>query len=360
MDMNITLEAWNNHFVKSFIPNIIFNMFCLIIGFVGNMSVLLVYSLKMKNNNEDRYFIPVLASLDLIATFLSTVLHVSDYLFFVNYPTESLCVALNFLSCFTSTASAHMLFLIGVQRYLKICRPHGFKMTLFWKRIAIVILLFLCLSYSIPIVIASGVREFDWNYKGKNVTGYACSVSGNKNHSGFNSRLFYSVLLILLFVNIIATFAVYAPIGKVIYKRYEKTKSLYKSPGVADDINKSANDEGNKHVMTSEGSYKGDNERYVENNQDLQRVRRSTVNFNIMFLTMVFFYLVSFIPTLTMFVITSKDTLYWFKQADVELNVYIWLNRLFILHHVVNPFVYTLFDFKFRDCLKLLIRWKTL
>ncbi|CAC5390865.1 unnamed protein product [Mytilus coruscus] len=359
MDMNITLKAWNNHFVKSFIPNIIFNMFCLTIGFVGNMSVLLVYTLKMKNNNEDRYFIPVLASLDLTATCLSTVLHVTDYFYFVSYPVESLCVVLNFLSCFTSTASAHMLFVIGVQRYFKICRPHGFQMTLFWKRIAIVILLFLCLSYSIPIVIASGVRKFDWSYKGNNVTGYACSVSGNENYSGFNSRLFYSVLLILLFVNIIATFAVYAPIGKVIYKRYENTKSLYNSAGV-DDNNKTVNEDGNKHVMTAEGSYKGEHQKYVENHQDLKRVRRSTVNFNIMFLTMVFFYLVSFLPTLTMFVITSKDTFYWFKQADVELNVYIWLNRLFIVHHVVNPFVYTCFDFKFRDSLKLLIKWKTL
>ncbi|XP_052058956.1 neuropeptides B/W receptor type 1-like [Mytilus californianus] len=56
-----TVSDWNDYFAIILIPNSIFLVLYLSLGITGNSLVIAVYRLRMKQQSEDRYFIPVLA-----------------------------------------------------------------------------------------------------------------------------------------------------------------------------------------------------------------------------------------------------------------------------------------------------------
>ncbi|XP_071125261.1 5-hydroxytryptamine receptor 2C-like [Mytilus edulis] len=357
MDLNTTKEEWNTNYVKTLIPNIIFNIICLIIGFTGNSVVLFVYFFKMKYRREDRFFIPVLTVFDLIAGTASTIFHITDYFYFVSYPSEAVCVGLNFTIGLTSTASAHMLLVIGMQRYLKICRPHGFQLTLVRRRIAIFVIVGVSLSFSIPIAIVTGLKNVTGTFKGYKVTGISCSNVANTS-SVFNSQIFFGCLLIVLAINTIATVVVYIPIGRIIHKRLVVMTATNSK---AEETSTTENKESTNQIQNNcqgRNMFTDSNvsQPRTEDPKGLQRARKSRVNFNMMFFTLVIFYMLSYTPTLIMFVITTSDSLYWYKLSSSKLNLYIFLNRLFVIHHIVNPFVYGYFDLVFRKSLSQVFR----
>jgi hypothetical protein len=46
---------------------------CLLLGVIGNSCVLFIYIFKMKQHREDRYFIPILALVDLMASMFASI-----------------------------------------------------------------------------------------------------------------------------------------------------------------------------------------------------------------------------------------------------------------------------------------------
>jgi len=174
--MGTNVDDWNSHYINVFIPNIVWNILCLLLGLIGNSCVLFIYIFKMKQHREDRYFIPILAWLDLMASFFASIYYITDYVYFITYPSSRFCTAIAFLTFYTSALSGHCLLLIGIQRYLKICRPRGFQTTLFWRRVTLLLMICVATSYSVPIIFAAGNKNVDWTFKGRNVTlRYKCS-----------------------------------------------------------------------------------------------------------------------------------------------------------------------------------------
>ena len=62
-----TLEKWNKELAAKLIPDTIYLVIYLIIGCIGNSVVICVYARRNYLNNEDRFFIPILAIFDLVA-----------------------------------------------------------------------------------------------------------------------------------------------------------------------------------------------------------------------------------------------------------------------------------------------------
>ena len=83
--MGTYVDDWNSHYINVFIPNIVWNILCLLLGLIGNSCVLFIYIFKMKQHREDRYFIPILAWLDLMASMLATIYYITDYFYFIAY-----------------------------------------------------------------------------------------------------------------------------------------------------------------------------------------------------------------------------------------------------------------------------------
>jgi len=393
--MGTYVDDWNSQYINVFIPNIIWIILCLFLGLIGNSCVLFMYIFKMKQHREERYFIPILALLDLMASIFASIYDITDYFYFVTYPFSRLCTAIVFLSFCTSGLSGHCLLLVGIQRYLKICRPRGFQMTLFWRRVAILIIMCVTISYSVPILFAAGNKNVDWTFKGRNITGITCSINAQDNPDFIS--VFYPATLVIIITNIIATTAVYIPIGCVIYKTfYKKNETRCSVNSRSSDSIKviSADDNFSKELECktifqkhSYGKKKseiptditknvvciGKLDRIQSNLSSSTRTsiisrrrRRSTtrgaktaVNFNSMFLAIVLFYMLSYISTGTMFIVSSKHSLYWFKLPDIELGILMWVQRIYIVNHVVNPLIYGYFDIYFRESIISIFKCKT-
>jgi hypothetical protein len=391
--MEAYVDDWNSHYINVFIPNIIWNILCLLLGVIGNSCVLFIYIFKMKQHREDRYFIPILAWLDLMASFFASIYQFTDYLYFVTYPSSGFCTAIVFLSFCTSALSGHCLLLVGIQRYLKICRPRGFQMTLIWRRVAILIIMCVAIGYSVPILIAAGNRSVDWTFKGRNVTGIYCSMNV-QDKPEFRS-VFYPAILVIIIANIIATTTVYIPVGCAIYKTfYKKNETSWSVNSRSSDSIKVISADNNfsneleckpifkKHLYGKKKTeiptditknvvcigilYKtqcnlssSTKTSTISRRRTTIRGAKTAVNFNSMFLAIVLFYMLSYIPTGIMFIVSSKHSLYWFKLPDIELCILMWAQRIYIVNHVVNPLIYGYFDIYFRESIKSIFKCKT-
>ena len=88
------------------------------------------------------------------------------------------------------------------------------------------------------------------------------------------------------------------------------------------------------------------------------RKTKIKVNFNVMFITIVIFYLLSYIPTGVMFIVSATGPLYWFKLPDIQFGILICLQRFYIVNQIVNPFIYGYFDIYFRESIKSFFKCK--
>lgn len=390
-------EEWNAHYMDILIPNIIWTIVCFILGFVGNSFVLWFYIFRIKRQHrEDRYFIPILAFMDLTANLFSTTHNGIEYFFFVTFPSSQLCTALCFGGFFTSGASTHILLVIGIQRYLIVCRPRGFYMTLFWRRFAIIVTTCVVTSYSIPILFAAGNKTVEWTFNGQNVTGIICSLNA-QDKPAFSS-IYYPATLVVLVANIMATVVAYVPVGYVIYKRFYNRKfNKYAvntgntnlqptelsvvddlvqetTSGIKSDKHCSEINESSKNVENTENLTKGvvsigntDENSIISASSitkskyivvKVSRETKTKLNFNGLFITIVIWYLLSYIPTAIMFIVSATDRLYWFKLSDIQLGILTCLQRFYIVNHIVNPFIYGYFDIYFRESIKSFFKCK--
>jgi len=314
---------------------------------------------------------------------------------YCSYPSRIFCKTIRFLTYTTLVVSAHLLSVIGIQRYMKICRPLRPQMILFWRRIAVAVTIIGSAGYSSPILLSAGIVEFQTTFKGRNVTVKSCSWNAQQSKQ-FNT-VYSSITLAFVLFNIIAIIAVYVPISRAIYKSLTKKKldvnhcddhshEMATSSSAADPTHKKDLLTGNGVKTTNKSSraiveHSSDTENQVlkfiaehnartrqSDNRSGQllarpkttvnsikiqnRKRRSKVNFSRMFLIIVIIYLLSYIPTATMFFVKSKEKFYWHKLPDFQLNLQLFIIRFNIVKNIVNQFIYGYFDFKFRKYMK--------
>lgn len=72
-------------------------------------------------------------------------------------------------------------------------------------------------------------------------------------------------------------------------------------------------------------------------------------NFTYMFITIIIFYLLSYLPTFIVILLATGDPFhYWYSMDIVTLNFIMLLRRSSIINHIVNPFIYGYFDRAYR------------
>lgn len=119
------------------LPGTVFISLAGVLGIFGNIIVIALYWCKIQDENGDRYFIPVLAVVDLLGSMSMTAYNVMDNYFFFNYPSETCCRWLTFSCMINGFLSPALLLIIAVQRHKKVCRSGDFS--LFWRRVSIAI-----------------------------------------------------------------------------------------------------------------------------------------------------------------------------------------------------------------------------
>ena len=362
---------------NAFLLNTVIYSIVTISGIVGNVFILIMYSIQSWNNQmESRYFIPKLAFYDLIVCLMYLIFGViSNYAKEILFYSEGLCKFLYFSTFFSTMTSNAFLLAISVQRFLMICRPLGRQMDLFRRRIVAALVIIINIVLSVPEIFVAGHEVGTRLYKEKleKVT-IRCSLS-NQQYPTF--QIIYHSFVILVWISyLIATIGMYAPIICVIYRHFKQrmnktdesdvtiSKEDYRTRkehiNVADHMEK--RDKVSEHSSStdvklsqtekvaseeSNESKRNKDTGVVPMRKPTKKAKTPVTNFNMMFFTIIFIYVLAYVPTIVMIILTSLD---YFKDTVLIENYGILdlLVRFYVVNHAANPFVYAFFDLQMR------------
>lgn len=357
-----------------------------VIGVLGNAIILYFYLFRIKERGE-RYFIPLLAVVDLLGCVISPAY------FLVSYLSSTVCQVLYFLQIWIPGISGFTLLLISIQRYLLVCRPFGPRMTQYWKRVSFGIVCFVSLAYSVPLLATAGVYEENNTIMNQTVTIKVCTYA---LHPTSSMSAYFIVLCLIVLFNIMLTAGFYIPVLRRINVslRFSSQKYEIQNEGYSGSnsetiptfvINNGSLDHeqsGNssqthavdleKNTTVSNSIKQAPTEKTDElqnkketngslnntsnNNKSAERKREKTYRMEsaqrrvtIMFFSIIVVYVLTYIPPLVIMVLLSNFEGKSFEtMTPLDFGVRVYLGRIVILNHIVNPLMYGLFDTKFR------------
>ena len=344
MDMeNISWFAEQSElYSKQLLPNTVIQQITGVFGILGNIIVLLMYTRYIHDTKGTRYFIPILALVDLAGCISNvTKFQLEDTMRYF-YANLWLCRALQFFMVLFGILSALMIFVIALQRYLLICRPLGPQMTIKRRRLTCLIAFVLAFggaATSTPFI------EVDV-YKVENASAPAICMFGTPSVRTF----YYGGLCVWTIITIIGTFCLYIPVIRRINKRFyfknrncpeiSTTETVMTVNTVSLENIKSSS----VHPITA-----AVNETPSKTTAQESTREKHTRKISIMFLVIIIVYVVSFIPPLITSVITA---IYGIPDEGYRLNFYFIFIRFNLLNHISNPYIYWFFDINFREKLK--------
>ncbi|CAG2216615.1 unnamed protein product [Mytilus edulis] len=189
------LTTWNLVEARKYILHDVFLVLYFILGLVGNLIVLIVYKLRLKQT-EGKYFIPILAFVDMFVCIFKAPLDLWKNLLPVKFTYIISCQIMWFLFNMCGFSSIFLLAVITLQRYLKVCRPFGSQLSLKLRRISLLVIFVLSVTVSAPFIIWSEQLRIP-NFE-LNVTGYMCGINTMKvDHNSYRTFVFYPSLVIV-------------------------------------------------------------------------------------------------------------------------------------------------------------------
>ena len=220
-DQNRTLEQWNQELVVIYLPLTIIHVLYIIIGVTGNSIVLFIYLKKFKANSDGRFFIPVLAVIDMIACILNSTFHVSETLLPVMFESDIRCKIAWFSGMTAAEASIFTLLIIAIDRYMKICRPFGRQLSLRAKKLSILSVVLISLTLSAPCFVFYGLAEVESK---DNLIGWVCTSVTNGMPE--LSMAFNVFILGITAVESVVISILYFLICRVIFKQQKRIKNI--------------------------------------------------------------------------------------------------------------------------------------
>lgn len=223
---NETLDELNFRYAQALIPfAVILGVFC-IIGIVGNIIVLAVFSFSQEYRNTNfKIFVLCLAAVDLLSCITLIPAEIIKTRHFFSLPDHTPCKVKCFFNIFAMNAAAYILFVICIDRFRKVCQPLKRQI---WPGLATKILLgviFVSLVLSVPAPIMCGSSgKQKTNIHNTNITVYVCAAEEQYYHSTF--RYIYKVSLsCILVITGVAFIVMYVLIMRTVIKHWGKRES---------------------------------------------------------------------------------------------------------------------------------------
>lgn len=322
------------------LPNSIFLIIGTIIGVIGNLLILFLYTFGLKDAGGERYFIPILAFMDTLGCTISAVYYLLDNYFLFDFPSAELCQTLSLVVCFTSGSSGHLLLVIAAQRYLLICRPLGRQMTTSVRRWTVLVLFGVTFVYSLPLFMTSGIRLSKKSFLNQTVNARTCVLSVK---GGAETMAYFVILFLITISNIVGISAFYIPVTKTIYqhmkKRNQRRQSVFNFNSVQ---TRQSVDASTMKSTTSGGSRQS-------SITDSEPAPLAKTRINLMFLAIIVVFIVSYLPSFAILLVTYIERQFdYLELSPLGINTWIFMARLIFLTHIVNPFVYGYFDGKLK------------
>ncbi|XP_061164946.1 cholecystokinin receptor-like [Saccostrea echinata] len=350
-------------------PNIVVLSLYILFGLFGNGVVFLTYSLRSNLQNQDRYFIPKLALADLFTSTICSSLAIIGNVMETKFKDRFLCIFGNFFMVSTQSVSVLLLFIISVQRYLKICKLKD--MSLKTRRLTMIIIIIVCISLGIGSSL--NYRKESSDRKGK-MTGFRCKSVKNEN---VGEVILGTTLLFGTVTVIISMLVMYGKIAHKIATHIKQMKgTISKMESISEDSYKHVSNTSTKtksrasraltviddveNLALAESSI--ENNGYtlgkclVPNKILHQEKRKRKHNmghkFTLMFMLITIVFIVCYVTKTILMLLESLDTLFWDSMSDGKRAGFLFLYRIYIVNSIVNPFIYAFLDTHFSKELK--------
>lgn len=141
LKMDDHLDELHEKLVTEYMPVVIFIVILAILGVFGNALTAFFYGFKGNIKSSTTVFIISVSVLNLFASFSASAT-VADLLLNVKFSDVVLCKLLGFSMQVFMISTCLVMWMVSVDRYLKICRPKGVQ---FSERSAVVCVILLCL-----------------------------------------------------------------------------------------------------------------------------------------------------------------------------------------------------------------------
>ena len=364
-----TVDEWNQELATELLPDTVCLAIYLIIGGIGNLVVICVYARRNSLNNEDRFFIPILAIIDLVSCIVNCSFSISVNSLPVKYDSDFACKFMWFLAMYTTGSSAFTLMLIAIQRYLKLCKPFGKQMTHKWKKVYLGIILVGMVLVALPCFAFYGsteVKSNDSDIKGLRCTSVTAGLP--------KVALVYKALLFLLILgNLIVLIVLYSLIGRVLYRQAKFSWKLNitkeATSGTSESSTRETDDDSTAHAYIKANQLPDTDKdidshpQCVENKHSktagagLRKHKSPGHRVTLIFMIIAGVFVVCFIPKLIMLIWESRKTDFWLTLTPSELGGYRFLYTFYIVNNIINPFLYGFLDKKFQtECKKMMCR----
>lgn len=314
-----SIEKWNFYYSELYLPNTILIAIGLFVGISGNAFVIFVYQRGLKNKGQGRFFIPILATVDLASVTACSIYNIVQITRHVTFPGTLICRFFVYIIRVILAHSTMIMTAIAVTRCLKICQIINHKIRTFHLWIFIASAGIFSFISNIPVLFAFGVVEV---YK-KNVTGYMCKEIDDEAHILDKGNMIF----IGLFhgANILIMTVSYVLIAIRIFNIHRRQ---------------------NTPKMDTTGSGE-----VMQSSPTVKRRPKSlwTYRLTLMFFTMQLCMLIAFIPPFIIITQEMADRDFWErKRDDLSKNAFLAMRMLYFTNAVVNPFIYGFFDQAFR------------
>ena len=355
-----TVEQWNQELVVKYLPLTSILILYLIVGVCGNCVVIFIYLKRFKTYCAGRFYIPVLAAVDAVSVVANCLFHVAETLLPVKYESYIGCKIAWFLATIVTLDGTYILVLVAVNRYVMICRPLEAQLSSKWKRVSIFIATVLAVIMSAPCLYFSGTVEVTSK---DGIIGDACAL--------FTSGIPYEIalvfslaLLVMIVAELVLMSILYFRICRVVkHIGAERLKSRKENQtatacisSVDISVIESTDDKLENHpgrgkendLSTQMGTSReteGTERPPKQLFEKKRRVRVSQITTINIVVTIAF--AVSFFPKLALFILESTNS--GFLVTDPNKGVLImFLHSAYILNNIVNPFIYSFMDTKFK------------
>lgn len=407
------VTEWNNSLMKTTLPTTVFLILCFCIGVVGNSVVLFIYKTKDIPTKGPRFFIPVLASVDLIAAVFSSIAGIIYHTSPISIIPHHWCLTLVFGTRWLVCASVMIISAISFDRHRRICNIAKRQFTLKERKIVMLALVILSALMNIPVFATSGNVQVFKQLQNSTLEGFTCVFSNNRHplleklYSVISSCIVFGCFIAssvfnIRILHVVVTKVQLQPKDFHIFQQRnhdyddettdfkESDKTVLNSAKNDHDTEESfseitkdmpprdlipkqdvAEPKSTENTTYQENSSTHDiscNRRtkiLLENeviNKQQKRslksaLRKSRNSMHVMFLTIFVIFIIAHVPSIITTIYTRYNKYLWILDDDAtRINAYCVLMSFPILSHTFNPYLYGLFDNTFRQVLKKRLR----
>ena len=345
---NVTLQELNDALVTLHYPAIVFLCILIIVGVIGNVLVLCVYSKYPPS--FFRVFILWLAAIDLIASLVGTPLLVISMHVPYMFPSAQICQSFRFFHEFLVVSSVFIFLFISIERHRAICTIERVEMNRCRVHTMCCVSCGIGIAVAIPAIFVYGNSTVDTGVN--NITGYECFID-DKFGDDFLPKSYFIAQLLVWLVSWFIMVVLYIRIGRRLQWHQKFTRSMsFRHPKYRPLSRLSRADVNNGDLNASVESRE---KLAVSQQGETNKVDRFTREITEMLFIVTVVFVLSFLPHLVLIVLNSLDHNFSRDMTPARVVVYNLFLRSFVVNNAANPVIYMKCQLDFRkDCVKLL------